>query len=142
MEGLAALDAALPGRLLAFGARLSGIGATLEMATRSMVIRWTSPGGRRVNLGAIRHDGALVTDWVNSSLAPAGLVGLGKDYQRRLAAIIGGGVRETTDERLWYVVLSGKVQPPASLFLDHADAWIGAMRHLTDAVEAAEAAAD
>lgn len=130
-EALGQIDPSLPDRLRGFVDRLSEYGVFLEPASRSLVLRWPSQTGRKVNLGAITSKGELQTGYANWEPNALGRVDLGHAYQEAVARAVGGEVRKTPTPANWYVAKSGAA-PRLDQVLANEDEWRAAIAALID----------
>ena len=116
---------------------LEEIGVELEPASRSLVLRWTSDSGIRVNLGAITTRGDLQSEFANWEADGLGRIDLAHNYQMELAGVFGGELRKTSNPRHWYVVTSGTTRPHVIDLLDQQGAWKEAIRRFVTALQSA-----
>lgn len=106
----------------------SDCGLYLGPATKSAALRWDSPQGDTLNLGAIDLDGNLQTyavGWIPNRL---GFVDLSHNYLSHLARLMGASVKETPNQGQWHIVKNTGGYPPAIEALTHASEWLELIR--------------
>ncbi len=130
-EALGEIDPTLPERLRGFVDGLADEGLSLEPASKSLILRWTSPAsGVRFNMGAIDVNGRLGTAYANWDADSIGRLDVAHRYQEELATLVNGEVRRTPNPAQWYVVKQGTQPPAISEMLDGA----AAIRRFAEAI--------
>lgn len=134
-EALERHDPSVPRRLRAFAERLDDLGVKLEMASKSLVVRWRNGVGDQLNLGGITETGEYYSEYANWAPDKIGRVELAHQYQDRIAEIVGGHVRKTNTPYSWYVVVDGTQKPRIGSLLDREEEWERAARSLITGFE-------
>jgi hypothetical protein len=138
LEILAGVDPGLPSAILSFADRAADLGVTLGTAPKSLQFRWRGPGDQIFAIGGIDERGDLLTYNVGWTADAIGRLELAHWYLERIAGIIGGGVRQTTNPAQWYVVSKGPTgYPTAMLLLARQDEWLVLIREYTEKLSAA-----
>jgi len=71
------------------------LGLSVEAAAKSLQVRWRGPDDVDYNLGGITPEGKLKTRMVNWRPDNIGRIDLAHEYLAKLAALVGGKVRQT-----------------------------------------------
>lgn len=120
-------------------AAASDIGVFLDVATKSVSLKWESPLGRLFNLGGIDLEGRLTTYSVCRAPHAMGHVEVGQAYLEALAGIADAQVRQTKTVVEWYLVSIGTTLPSALPALRRASDWIERIRTYQQRISAIEA---
>lgn len=125
-EELRQVDPNLPKRLQAFLTEAESRGIYAEIR-RVLTLKWRSPDDRVFRFGYIDRKGRLGSDWANENARLINRIDLSHTYQNKLAAALPGAtVKQTPDPVGWRVVI-GSDNPPLTVVLDHAEAWLSIM---------------
>lgn len=137
-ESLRTLGPGLPERLDAFAARAAtALGAELTASKSALQLRLRDDALGDLLLLSISPAGRVFTNMPGDAAKALGEAAAYQTLQRRLAAAVGGTVRETKTETGWYVLGVDGREPPLSDLLAQEDAWLEAMRGFIDALRAA-----
>jgi hypothetical protein len=119
------------------------LGVFVEPATKSLQIRWRGPDDVAYGLGGIDEKGRLLTNSINWKPSLIGRVNLAHGYLDRLAALIGGRVRQTKKAEEWYVIREGskggflESLPQAMDLLARSSEWLEIIRWYTGELRSA-----
>lgn len=133
-DALRAVDPKFPDRLDALAARAAGLDVAIEVATRSLVLRWRDDAGRKLNLATITSEGVVRTDYVGWDAERLAALNAAHGYLESLAQAVGGEVRRTRDPKYWNVRGPGGSPLALKTFLAHEGAWLEAARNLLAAL--------
>ena len=110
----------------------------LEPTERRLMLRWNAPEGTTFTLGSIVPDnGIFETYYVGGPADRIGRLDLSHAYQRDLAQLIGGRIRETKDQTQWSLRGDDDELPAASIVLVDRQALLEVMDRYTDALKGA-----
>ena len=80
-----------------------------------------------MNLGAIKAQGDVQTEYANWEADAIGCIELAHAYQAALAEFLGGEVRKTPHPSSWYVTMGGTTRPRLVDMLAKEEAWRAAI---------------
>jgi hypothetical protein len=139
---LRSADPSTAAALESFATKLRDVGVIIDVATKSAVLKWSSPSGRNFTLGAVDTSGRLITWSVGWGPKLIGQAKTGHWYLERLATLMGAQVKHTKTEEQWYIVVSGTTAtlPHAKNALDRQDEWMSLVVEYQKALTEAEGA--
>jgi hypothetical protein len=136
LEMLVKVDPALPSAIESFADRAADLGVVLDTAPKSLQFRWRGPEDLSFALGGIDERGELLTynvGWVPNAI---GRLELAHEYLEKIANLIGGYVRKTTNSAQWYVTLRSR-QTPVMVLLTRQDEWLAVIKEYIEKLSAA-----
>ncbi len=136
-EGLENAAPVVAAALRQFEKAAEPLGVVVEAAPKSLQVRWRGPDDVDYGLGGIRPDGRLKTMSVNWKPSRLGKIDLSHAYLQRVAMLIGGKVRQTSDPIGWYVEGAKSRLPDANDLLSRQDAWLEVIRWYTSELSSA-----
>lgn len=111
-----------PARLSDFFEKLGSCGAYPEYL-RSLILRWDTPTGKKLNLGYFKKNGEVWTDAINWGLPHH----LSHAYIEDLAEVFGAEVDKTSfNDGNWHVRMDGAM-PRIEQIMDKFDGWYTAI---------------
>lgn len=124
IESIAERAPDFPAALKEFAAAADQHGVFIEPATKSLMVRWPSPDGDLFTVGAFDLIGNFVTGSVGWRPNGLGLLDVAHGYLAKVAALVGGSVKQTPTPDNWYVVIPGGKLPDAMTLLNRRDEWL------------------
>jgi hypothetical protein len=138
LEKLGVTVPGAPDALKRFLEQADALGVFAEPATKSLQIRWTGPDDANYALAGITPEGELKTYQIGWKPRHIGRLDLAHEYLAKVAALVGGTVRQTQDPAQWYIVDGGKPVEALKL-LSRSTEWLDIIRwytgELNDAIE-------